>query len=366
MYMVIQFNPDNDVVELNEFCGVATRELTFDSNGDFVIPEGQEYDMELPENNFGFNRYFELVRKIADEESNKKTIMDMPVSLMLKIAGNLDPVERTALRSVNRAMKDVADVLPPTLESISIAWNNLNTVKWKFNENPTEHSGFGKLEKLSNVGGFKIISSFEKFKTCQLGIADLSDQFEIRTIGKALGVELSLFHDSHSKIYDETLETDTLKLPLYFIEMKDFEKFLQIAHGVQLKLDSSDLWSDSSDLWSDSSDLWSDSSDLWSVIVIAHRYGIKNVLAYCERQLIMDFEEDNFSDEIYPIQYAIRAIKFNLYRLLAILITESVKFQMFQKLFQLLIKLQQYFYSKSTTLQVGSALNIAQTGNRFI
>ncbi|CAP36063.1 Protein CBG18652 [Caenorhabditis briggsae] len=298
MYMVIQFNPDNDVVELNEFCGVATRELTFDSNGDFVIPEGQEYDMELPENNFGFNRYFELVRKIADEESNKKTIMDMPVSLMLKIAGNLDPVERTALRSVNRAMKDVADVLPPTLESISIAWNNLNTVKWKFNENPTEHSGFGKLEKLSNVGGFKvntlilrslrrigrphgegklvdvlkIISSFEKFKTCQLGIADLSDQFEIRTIGKALGVEVP------------------------------FGPLRTINHRYQIPKSKK-----CSDLWSDSSDLWSDSSDLWSVIVIAHRYGIKNVLAYCERQLIMDFEEDNFSDEIYPIQYAIHS-----------------------------------------------------------
>ncbi|ULT92195.1 hypothetical protein L3Y34_009734 [Caenorhabditis briggsae] len=109
--------------------------------------------------------------------------------------------------------------------------------------------------------------------------------------------QIILFHDSQSKIYNEPYETDTLKLPLYFIKIKDFEKFLQIAHGVQLKLDN---------------------SKLWSVIVIAHRYGIKNVLAYCERQLVMDFEEDNFSNEIYPIQYAIRAIKFNLYRLLAV------------------------------------------------
>ncbi|CAO4381949.1 unnamed protein product [Caenorhabditis nigoni] len=109
--------------------------------------------------------------------------------------------------------------------------------------------------------------------------------------------QLIFFHDSQSKIYNETHETDTLKLPLYFIEMKNFEKFLQIAHGVQLKLDS---------------------SDLWSVIVIAHRYGIKNVLAYCERQLVMDFEEESFPDEVFPIQYAMRAIKFNLYRFLAV------------------------------------------------
>ncbi|CAO4381946.1 unnamed protein product [Caenorhabditis nigoni] len=136
--------------------GALTRELTFDSNGDFVIPEGQEYDMELPEYNFWLNRYFELLREIADGESNKKSILEMPVSLMLKIAGNLDPVERTALRSVSRAMKDVADVLPPTFESISIAWNHLNTLKWKFNENPTEHSGHGKLEKLSRTPGFKV------------------------------------------------------------------------------------------------------------------------------------------------------------------------------------------------------------------
>ncbi|CAO4381948.1 unnamed protein product [Caenorhabditis nigoni] len=109
--------------------------------------------------------------------------------------------------------------------------------------------------------------------------------------------QLILFHDSHSKIYNETHETDTLKLPLYFIEKKDFEKFLQIAHGVQLKLYS---------------------SNFWSVIEIAHCYGIKNVLAYCERQLIMDFKEENYPDEYWPIQYAIRAIEFNLYRLLAV------------------------------------------------
>ncbi|CAO4381950.1 unnamed protein product [Caenorhabditis nigoni] len=109
--------------------------------------------------------------------------------------------------------------------------------------------------------------------------------------------QLIFFHDSLSKIYNETQKTDTLKLPLYFIELKNFENFLQIAHGVQLKLDN---------------------SDLWSVIVIAHRYGFRNVLAYCERQLIMDFEEENYPDEIFPIQYAIRGIKFNLYRLLAV------------------------------------------------
>ncbi|PIC14505.1 hypothetical protein B9Z55_026794 [Caenorhabditis nigoni] len=110
--------------------------------------------------------------------------------------------------------------------------------------------------------------------------------------------QLILFHDSQSKIFDETHKTDTLKLPSTFFEMKDFEKFLQVAHGVQLILDSYD--------------------DSWGVIMIAHRYGTKNVLTYCERQLIMDYEEfREFCDSCLVIRIIKRAIKFNLYRLLA-------------------------------------------------
>ncbi|CAO4382132.1 unnamed protein product [Caenorhabditis nigoni] len=91
-----------------------------------------------------------------DADPGQKSLMNMPIALMFKIAGNLDPVERTALRSVNKAIKNVADSLPPVFESMSIAWTSCNFLSWKFNDNPTEHFGEGKLEKLSNIPGFKV------------------------------------------------------------------------------------------------------------------------------------------------------------------------------------------------------------------
>ncbi|PIC14756.1 hypothetical protein B9Z55_026951 [Caenorhabditis nigoni] len=96
------------------------------------------------------------VEEIFHVDPGQKNLMNMPVSLMFKIAGNLDPVERTALRSVNKAIKNLADSLPPVFESMSIAWTSCNSLYWKFNDNPTEHFGEGKLEKLSNIPGFKV------------------------------------------------------------------------------------------------------------------------------------------------------------------------------------------------------------------
>ncbi|PIC54589.1 hypothetical protein B9Z55_003780 [Caenorhabditis nigoni] len=49
------------------------------------------------------------------------TLVDMPVKLMHKICEYLDPVERTHLRSMNHAIKDVVDCFAPAFEKIEIS-----------------------------------------------------------------------------------------------------------------------------------------------------------------------------------------------------------------------------------------------------
>ncbi|CAP36046.1 Protein CBG18634 [Caenorhabditis briggsae] len=59
--------------------------------------------------------YFRFYHKQLDFNYDRnmdpvpKTIMDMPVLLMYKITENLDTVERTYLRSMNKSLRDVAD-----------------------------------------------------------------------------------------------------------------------------------------------------------------------------------------------------------------------------------------------------------------
>ncbi|PIC14492.1 hypothetical protein B9Z55_026786 [Caenorhabditis nigoni] len=122
----------------------------------------------IPESMKAMDRYSESIalgdapkKQVFDmmeigDDWRKKTIMDMPVSLMLKIAGNLDPVERTALRSVNRALKDLADDFPPIFENIELALDNNDDLSWRLNDRPRKYSGYEKLDKLTDLPGFKV------------------------------------------------------------------------------------------------------------------------------------------------------------------------------------------------------------------
>ncbi|CAO4382227.1 unnamed protein product [Caenorhabditis nigoni] len=137
---------------------VALKKPIFDSYRSFCDAVGKDA-MQYPDFEFWYKRFctgeldFDYDRSM---DPVPKALMDMPVKLMEKITENLDTVERSSLRSVNRAIKDVADSLPSVFESISISWNYYNGLKWKFNDNPATHSGNGKLEKLSNIPGFKV------------------------------------------------------------------------------------------------------------------------------------------------------------------------------------------------------------------
>ncbi|CAO4382298.1 unnamed protein product [Caenorhabditis nigoni] len=137
---------------------VAQKKPIFDSYRTFCDTVGQDA-MEYWDFEFWYNRFckgeldFDYHRS---KDPVSKKLMDMPVNLVRKIAENLETVERSALRSVNRAIKNVADSFLPIFESMSITWRGPNFLMWKYNDNPTIHYGDGKLEKLSNLPGFEV------------------------------------------------------------------------------------------------------------------------------------------------------------------------------------------------------------------
>ncbi|PIC14680.1 hypothetical protein B9Z55_026906 [Caenorhabditis nigoni] len=61
-----------------------------------------------------------------------KTIMDMPISLMYKITEELDTVERSYLRTMNKPLKYTADSHPLLFDNIEIAVSNHN-LEWTLN-----------------------------------------------------------------------------------------------------------------------------------------------------------------------------------------------------------------------------------------
>ncbi|PIC14497.1 hypothetical protein B9Z55_026789 [Caenorhabditis nigoni] len=124
--------------------------------------------------------------------------------------------------------------------------------------------------------------------------------------------QLILFHDSRSRIYCATRGTNTFKL-YETIKFENFENCLQIAHGVQLKLDS---------------------GDLLRIISYAHHCGFQNVLKYCERQLVMKFSEypdefpEIFSENPNPnfiFDLIQDAVNFDLNHLFAFLLDHLLK-----------------------------------------
>ncbi|CAO4382066.1 unnamed protein product [Caenorhabditis nigoni] len=149
-----------------------------------------------------------------------KTIMDMPVSLMYKITENLDTVEITNLRTVNKSLKDVADSRPLVFDRVQITVF-ANCLNWNLNEKRffeteqfkqakhvqlKEHLNEEDLLRFSHLKSFKcnltfleevdfqrirgIISTFEVLESCELKYRDVFDAFPIRTIAQALEEEI--------------------------------------------------------------------------------------------------------------------------------------------------------------------------------
>ncbi|CAO4382229.1 unnamed protein product [Caenorhabditis nigoni] len=118
---------------------VALKKPIFDSFRTFcdaVGPDAMEYrDFE-----FWYHRFcrgeldFDYDRSM---DPVPKTLMDMPVKLMRKITEELDSFERSYLRSMNHAIKDVADSFPTVLKCIRFTAND-NKLDWRFNGNEYE------------------------------------------------------------------------------------------------------------------------------------------------------------------------------------------------------------------------------------
>ncbi|CAO4383949.1 unnamed protein product [Caenorhabditis nigoni] len=66
-------------------------------------------------------------------DSKPKTIMDMPVSLMYKITGYLDTVERAYLRSMNKSIKHIAGSYAPTFDKIVVGVSD-EDVHWELDD----------------------------------------------------------------------------------------------------------------------------------------------------------------------------------------------------------------------------------------
>ncbi|CAO4382211.1 unnamed protein product [Caenorhabditis nigoni] len=113
---------------------VLQKKPIFDSYRTFCDAVGKDA-MEYPDFEFWYYRFYHGNRDFDYDRSVDpvpKTLMDMPVVLMTKIVRYLDPVERTFLRSMNHAIKTVADSFPPVFEKIEITVSSTR-MQWILN-----------------------------------------------------------------------------------------------------------------------------------------------------------------------------------------------------------------------------------------
>ncbi|CAO4382092.1 unnamed protein product [Caenorhabditis nigoni] len=96
----------------------------------------------------------------ADPEP--KTLVEIPVVLMTKIARYLDPVERTHLRSMNHAIKAVADTFPPAFEKINITVSR-TSMHWTLNK-----QRFSCYKKTTGCTLYKPNSKGEESEECHI------------------------------------------------------------------------------------------------------------------------------------------------------------------------------------------------------
>ncbi|CAO4382252.1 unnamed protein product [Caenorhabditis nigoni] len=171
----------------------------FHAYRNFCRTVGQDV-MNYPDFEFWYYRFYHGEHNFDYDRSadpEPKTLMDMPVKLMHKIGEYLDPVERTYFRSMNHAIKNVADSLPPNFEKIDIQVSN-TSMDWKLNN----HS-FWCSKKGSGCTIFKNSSKVKESKECHL---KTSFEYLAPVLKKA---NLSVNHFSLT-LFDEVIDRDDL------------------------------------------------------------------------------------------------------------------------------------------------------------
>ncbi|PIC14737.1 hypothetical protein B9Z55_026942 [Caenorhabditis nigoni] len=113
---------------------VLQKKPIFDSYRNFCDTVGKDA-MDYPDFQFWYYRFYHGSRDFDYDRSvdpEPKTLVDIPVVIMKKISNYLDPVERTCLRIMNRAMKNVADSFPPVFENIQVMVSDWS-ITWTLN-----------------------------------------------------------------------------------------------------------------------------------------------------------------------------------------------------------------------------------------
>ncbi|PIC14704.1 hypothetical protein B9Z55_026924 [Caenorhabditis nigoni] len=221
---------------------VLEKKPIFDSYRNFCNLVGQDA-MEYPEFEFWYYRFYHgQVDFDYDRSADPvpKTLMDIPISSLYKITEHLDTVERTYLRSMNKAIKDIADSHAPSFDKMEITAYGGCSMEWRLDNNAfhcyrknkgcvlqkpngskiksrdsylkTKHIEFRSLLKVEDLGRFShlkslkcelqfpepegfqrirdIISSFEKLESCELTFSKFENEVQFRRIAEALGVEI--------------------------------------------------------------------------------------------------------------------------------------------------------------------------------
>ncbi|CAO4381007.1 unnamed protein product [Caenorhabditis nigoni] len=123
---------------------VALKKPIFDSYLTFCDAVGHDA-MEYRDFEFWYYRFSQGELDLDYDRSMDpvpKTLMDMPVNLMRKITENLDPFERSSLRSTNRSIKELTDSLPSVFEKINII-TSAEKMEWDLNEMRFECKNYG-------------------------------------------------------------------------------------------------------------------------------------------------------------------------------------------------------------------------------
>ncbi|CAO4382265.1 unnamed protein product [Caenorhabditis nigoni] len=113
---------------------VLQKKPIFDSYRNFCNTVGKDA-MEYPDFEFWYYRFYQGQLDLDYDRSadpEPKSLVDMPVALMKKITQNLDPVERTRLRTMNHAIKDVSDSLSAVFKKIEIEVTS-TSINWILN-----------------------------------------------------------------------------------------------------------------------------------------------------------------------------------------------------------------------------------------
>ncbi|CAO4382097.1 unnamed protein product [Caenorhabditis nigoni] len=184
---------------------VLQKKPIFDSYRSFCDTVGKDA-MDYPDFEFWYYRFYRGSRDFDYDRSadpEPKTLVDIPVVLMNKIAEYLDPVERTRLRSMNHTIKAVADFFPPVFERVDITVSD-RCLSWALNNQRFSC-------KKERTGGCSLNQPncpVEKSEKCHIkkGLEYLAPVLKMPNI--------QVNHFS-LRLYEETLDRDNL-LPVPF------------------------------------------------------------------------------------------------------------------------------------------------------